>query len=123
MPGGHEQSAACANVHPSCVDWAETGECETNQQFMHASCRLACGLCDHEVAGANEHAFANMDPTSIGVGVVVILATLGWLLFRRRRETVQVPSNHLRTQRLRHFSGAKAAAPPAAPARSLLGCA
>lgn len=38
----------CLNNHESCVAWAERGECDANQQYMHANCKEACGVCSYE---------------------------------------------------------------------------
>ena len=111
---------SCENSHASCVDWAKAGECENNRDYMHQACRLACGLCDDDTAAHAEEKIplSNMDLlVGIGTGVVVILATIVWLLMRRRSHALQVPlAEPLREQRLRRFgAGPKAAATPGAP--------
>jgi len=35
----------CADAHQQCGRWAARGECSTNPDYMHQSCRLSCGLC------------------------------------------------------------------------------
>jgi len=35
-----------------CQAWAEAGECDSNADFMHHSCRRTCGLCDAEEPAA-----------------------------------------------------------------------
>lgn len=43
--GGHD----CTDDDASCAAWAAQGECDKNEAFMSASCRLSCKLCkpDH----------------------------------------------------------------------------
>lgn len=40
----------CADDNESCVGWAQRGSCQTNQAYMHAHCRLSCGVCTPECA-------------------------------------------------------------------------
>jgi len=35
----------CADSDPDCPAWAASGECETNPEFMHATCKRSCKLC------------------------------------------------------------------------------
>lgn len=35
----------CRDEHSNCADWHKSGQCDANPQFMHQSCRRACGLC------------------------------------------------------------------------------
>jgi len=46
-------SGDCADDESSCEAWATQGECETNPEFMHASCRRSCKLCSSPVSAAN----------------------------------------------------------------------
>ena len=44
--------AACEDEHVKCGVWARKGECRRNEEYMGASCRRACGLCDGGAAAA-----------------------------------------------------------------------
>ena len=44
----------CRDADASCANWASGGECERNQDFMHASCRLACKLCSDGGGGGGD---------------------------------------------------------------------
>ena len=35
----------CVDEHPSCEDWAGSGECVQNPKFMTHTCRESCGVC------------------------------------------------------------------------------
>ena len=35
----------CVDDDENCEQWARTGECDNNQQFMHSKCRASCHLC------------------------------------------------------------------------------
>lgn len=37
---------ACFDDAEGCPDWARKGECERNPEFMRASCRKSCYVCE-----------------------------------------------------------------------------
>lgn len=49
-PDGPPQAPPCVDGDVECVAWAEAGECEGNAEFMHTTCKKACGVCDGEKA-------------------------------------------------------------------------
>ena len=52
--GGEETSTKCKNEHELCSFWSETGECETNPDYMKVNCALACDSCEDEIEGDTE---------------------------------------------------------------------
>ena len=36
----------CRNLHERCLEWAQAGECESNQAFMHRECAPVCYSCE-----------------------------------------------------------------------------
>jgi len=38
-------SSDCADEEGDCPAWADQGECDSNPEFMHSSCKLSCKLC------------------------------------------------------------------------------
>ena len=42
----------CSDVGEHCADWANSGECDRNPEFMHAECTKSCGQCDARAAAA-----------------------------------------------------------------------
>ncbi len=43
-------SEPCTDFHDNCYFWASIGECDRNAGWMHAYCRLACGICTDQGA-------------------------------------------------------------------------
>lgn len=41
-------STTCVDTSPSCEDWAKSGECTANPEYMLASCAHACGQCSDD---------------------------------------------------------------------------
>ena len=39
------QEVECIEETPSCVLWAESGECEANPSYMLSFCQISCGVC------------------------------------------------------------------------------
>jgi hypothetical protein len=35
----------CQDDNENCANWADTGECDNNREYMKASCQKSCGLC------------------------------------------------------------------------------
>lgn len=52
----------CRNVNPNCVDWAATGECENNFDFMSHSCRKSCKFCAENSTFEEESACRDYSP-------------------------------------------------------------
>ena len=50
---GEAGPGSCRDDEGSCAAWAQSGECEKNEAFMKASCRLSCKLCKPTTAGQN----------------------------------------------------------------------
>ncbi|KAL8601480.1 hypothetical protein ACOMHN_000422 [Nucella lapillus] len=44
--GQGESESECGDQNTNCQMWAERGECQNNQNYMHSNCRKACRLCD-----------------------------------------------------------------------------
>ena len=67
-------SADCIDTDASCHQWAASGECTKNKDFMLKTCRKACGEC---VGDSSDGSFARLGPravvTAVG-GALVILA-------------------------------------------------
>ena len=38
-------SSRCTDNQTGCAEWARSGECERNQNFMRAECKRSCGRC------------------------------------------------------------------------------
>ena len=38
----------CVDDSSDCPTWAKSGQCDVNPKYMHASCRLSCGVCKPE---------------------------------------------------------------------------
>jgi len=63
------QMLGCADMNVECNGWQAQGECTKNVLYMHASCRMACGLCSvaalaaGQVTSAGTHASAVELPT------------------------------------------------------------
>lgn len=36
----------CRDENDHCEDWAKTGECDSNPEYMNESCRAACNICE-----------------------------------------------------------------------------
>ena len=47
------ESSDCADLEGSCEVWAASGECESNPEFMHESCRRSCKLCSAPAGAAS----------------------------------------------------------------------
>jgi hypothetical protein len=43
--GTCESVGVCVDRHEHCEFWADKGECESNQGYMHSQCTRACNLC------------------------------------------------------------------------------
>ena len=41
----------CEDVSPDCQDWVDSGECETNPNYMLLNCRKSCGACETVQSG------------------------------------------------------------------------
>lgn len=41
----HKPSAGCSDKHSNCEQWATSGECRTNPDWMLVNCQESCGLC------------------------------------------------------------------------------
>tara|TARA_B110001452_G_scaffold72843_1_gene58920 strand:+ start:702 stop:2198 length:1497 start_codon:yes stop_codon:yes gene_type:complete len=37
---------SCVDENESCEQWARSGECDRNTQFMHSGCRASCHICN-----------------------------------------------------------------------------
>ena len=44
-------TARCSDANPACADWAKQGECTQNRGYMHAECKLSCGVCPPATKG------------------------------------------------------------------------
>eukprot|EP00058_Branchiostoma_floridae_P022713 XP_002608203.1 hypothetical protein BRAFLDRAFT_90357 [Branchiostoma floridae] len=40
-----EAESVCEDAHASCANWASTGECDANPNYMLNQCQLSCGVC------------------------------------------------------------------------------
>ncbi|XP_035673696.1 uncharacterized protein LOC118414053 [Branchiostoma floridae] len=40
-----EAESVCEDAHEFCVNWASTGECDANPNYMLNQCQLSCGVC------------------------------------------------------------------------------
>jgi len=47
-PTNGDVSNPCTDLNESCPDWAWSGECEANPDFMEENCALSCELCTPE---------------------------------------------------------------------------
>jgi len=45
-------AAECEDSTGDCGPWAKAGECTNNPGYMHASCRMSCGLCEEKQKAA-----------------------------------------------------------------------
>jgi len=52
-PGESNKRSGCENEHPSCGEWADSGECTKNPGYMHSQCRKSCGTCANIDANGN----------------------------------------------------------------------
>ena len=41
----HSIRAGCSDKHPECKEWAASGECRANPDWMLVNCQESCGLC------------------------------------------------------------------------------
>ena len=41
----HKPSAGCSDKHSNCEQWATSGECRTNPDWMLVNCQESCELC------------------------------------------------------------------------------
>lgn len=41
----HKSFAGCSDKHSNCEQWATSGECRTNPDWMLVNCQESCGLC------------------------------------------------------------------------------
>lgn len=41
----HKPFAGCSDKHSNCEQWATSGECRTNPDWMLVNCQESCGLC------------------------------------------------------------------------------
>ena len=35
----------CEDTDENCAQWAESGECQANPQYMGSACKASCGTC------------------------------------------------------------------------------
>lgn len=52
----------CENHSEECAGWAATGQCSENANYMHLSCRKACGLCGSNDPGNASESCVNDSP-------------------------------------------------------------
>lgn len=67
-------TANCIDTDASCPNWAESGECTRNKDFMLKTCRKACHAC---VSDASDGSFARLGPRAVGCGAgggLIVLA-------------------------------------------------
>ena len=62
----------CFDSDPTCSQWAASGECEKNKDFMLKTCRLACKAC---VASART-GWAAMGPRAVTKGAGMLLLAI-----------------------------------------------
>lgn len=46
-----DKGLSCSDKHPNCEQWATSGECRTNPDWMLVNCQESCGLCYDEDLG------------------------------------------------------------------------
>lgn len=69
-------TADCHNLDPTCEQWAASGECERNKDFMLKTCRLACHECVAD--GSASVGWAALGPRTVtlsGGGALLLLAS------------------------------------------------
>jgi len=61
MTIAHEEF--CVDQHTHCIDWALSGECERDPEFMHQGCRASCTLCP-STSCHDQHSVCSQMPRS-----------------------------------------------------------
>jgi len=65
-PAPPAMKMACMDSNDSCPQWAQIGECTKNVDFMVATCRLSCGICQVAAPGAAPQAAPASSASSTG---------------------------------------------------------